>query len=1365
MTITCSTSARSYLYDDLVPQLLSLQQLQFIDCKFHDIPKDAFRGLSQLEIMVIDRANLLGHIDPQFAAHLPRLMRLHIINSRVTFLPPLCASQNLKTLNVSFNNIADLDHAGINCPSRPLSMLEILDFGFNRISAMPTWLGDSMPTLISLSSDHNSVSEVDDTLCRKLPSLRFLDLSFNKLHAPARVRLSNCTQLRILGLRSNPMGSLPAGVLGGMPHVQNLYLPDMGLTDSVWDKLFRLQHLEVLELQENALTTVQPAVLRDLPNLQRLNISGNVIRALPTKSFSNLFRLEVLDLSSNGLAYLPLMIFSSLTSLRELYLRNNSIDDVDITSFSGLRSLRTLDFSNNLIRFIPEQALSTLGSLTVLDLSGNRLRALSDSAFVRMVSLDRVRLARNGLTSIPSMSGLLSLAEVDLGNNNLTSLPDTMFTGLVNLTKVVLKNNGLRSLPMKTFQDCRNLKYLDLSGNKLVSLSPTNFYNVGNLEYLDLSENEIAALGTALHQLRIRTLLLRGNQLQKLYRNDVSSTMEVLDLSHNQISYIFPFAFNVAVANLRIVNLTFNELTTISSNPMEISITQIYSPPVFYLRGNPVRCDCELGWLKDWSLGRIPGNVEPLPQFGDLDQLQCYTTFVGSNRTAGDLTLINAHREEFLCPYSRKCAPECVCCGFDSCHCNSVCPTGCTCFIGDSRLLLNRVSCANANLDFLPAGVPEKATELYLDGNNFGVLNSLAFIGQGQVTLLRLNNSDIHHLENLTFRGMLSLRELHLENNAISLLYKNIFMDLENLEELYLQDNELSFVEEGSFAAMKKLHTLNLERNLLITISLNDFSGISSLTSLRLKDNLWMCGPNFTCALMQFVANSSVVKDLKSILCYDLDGNSSPKAVGAMVYGKAAGGLEESIKVNGTPVLSLPLHQCGVDSNLTDLFFNATQPSTHNMAAFPPHQLPLLIAVSVASVLVISTLILIYVNRHLLEVWCFTKFGWRLHKMTPRRGSPRARNGEGGAIVADEETDRPYDAFVSYSSLDEDFVVQELAPRLENGHKRFRLCLHYRDFPVGASIAETIVRSVESSKRTILLVSNNFLDSEWCKFEFQTAHQQVLSEKRNRVILILMPDLDDQKLDNTLKLYTRTRTYLRIDDPWFWEKLFFAMPDKKVEKFERLPSTRDLEYVARFGRSPSKTPCCLHGPASTPSSVRAGELSRNGNTPLRAGGIDPRIDAMLREDAQWDAMLRGNGHVNTALAGDALLTLVRGGDSYEVPVASNATYEGVNESLSVGSSLYNGGSFGQGSGHYEEVLPIGSHYVMQQHVNDNCSACMMHAHSRLPPPLPPIPVTGLLSQEEVRNSPRHLPSSAVASVGGSGSASGSFTSSRDENWV
>ena len=759
--------------------------------------------------------------------------------------------------------------------------------------------------------------------------------------------------------------------------------------------------------------------------------------------------------------------------------------------------------------------------------------------------------------------------------------------------------------------------------------------------------------------MKLRTLLLSHNHLQKLYRGEVSSTLEVLDLSHNRISHISPFTFAAAVS-VRLVNLTFNDLTSLAANTMEISFSQAqYSQPVFLLRGNPLRCDCDLGWLKDWSLDRIPSSVVPLPDFGDLDDLLCHSTFVGSNRTSA-VSLSAAKREEFLCSYSRKCGERCVCCGFDMCYCNSVCPRQCTCFIGDSRLAVNRIDCANADLDFMPEGIPEAATEILLDGNNLGTLQAMSFLGHGLTTVLRLNNSDIHFIENNTFRGMKSLKELFLNDNFLSVVYVAIFKDLENVEVLHLQDNEIRYVEDGAFAAMKNLRVLNLERNVLVSLSFSDFPA-ASLDSLSLRGNPWTCSPNFTCSLFQFLANSSAVKDLKRLLCYDLD---------------VAVPLDARIG-NGTPVLSLSLDQCG-DNNVTELTsLNATLPSTRSASA-TQQQLPVLIAVSVLFVLGLAVVVAVYVHRHLLAVLCFTKFGWRVFKMAPGGGR--------------EDEDRPYDAFVSYSSLDEDFVVRELAPRLENGYKRFKLCLHYRDFPVGASIAETIVKSVESSKRTIMLLSNNFLASEWCKFEFQTAHQQVLTERKNRVLLVLLQDLDESKLDQTLRLYMRTRTYLKYDDPWFWEKLLFAMPDRKEEKFERLPSTRDLEYVARFGRSPTKSP------ASTPAA-------------------NPR-----------------NGHVNTVAD-------LMPADVYEVPVGS-ATYERVNESMSIGSSLYNGGSLGAGSGHYEEVTPRA--FVMRP-MAGQC-ACQ----NTLPPPLPPLPRMGFVPHEELKNSPRHSSKEAL---------------SKEENWV
>jgi hypothetical protein len=149
------------------------------------------------------------------------------------------------------------------------------------------------------------------------------------------------------------------------------------------------------------------------------------------------------------------------------------------------------------------------------------------------------------------------------------------------------------------------------------------------------------------------------------------------------------------------------------------------------------------------------------------------------------------------------------------------------------------------------------------------------------------------------------------------------------------------------------------------------------------------------------------------------------------------------------------------------------------------------------------------------------------------------------AFEEEQDRDRLFDAYVSYSVKDDAFVSQVLAPGLEQGNPTYRLCLHYRDFNMSAYVADTIVEAVESSRRTIVVLSKNFLHSEWCRFEFKSALHEVLKDRRRRLVIIVLGELPQRDLDPDLRLYLKTNTCIEWGDRLFWQKLKFAMPDVK----------------------------------------------------------------------------------------------------------------------------------------------------------------------------------------------------------------------------
>ena len=83
-----------------------------------------------------------------------------------------------------------------------------------------------------------------------------------------------------------------------------------------------------------------------------------------------------------------------------------------------------------------------------------------------------------------------------------------------------------------------------------------------------------------------------------------------------------------------------------------------------------------------------------------------------------------------------------------------------------------------------------------------------------------------------------------------------------------------------------------------------------------------------------------------------------------------------------------------------------------------------------------------------------------------------------------------YSAFISCDHRDAKyFVYRKLLPNLENPETKLQFCIAQRNFLVGATILDNIMRAINKSRKVIFIVSQYFLASKWCQEELMIAHQ------------------------------------------------------------------------------------------------------------------------------------------------------------------------------------------------------------------------------------------------------------------------------------
>ncbi|XP_038829246.1 toll-like receptor 13 [Salvelinus namaycush] len=145
------------------------------------------------------------------------------------------------------------------------------------------------------------------------------------------------------------------------------------------------------------------------------------------------------------------------------------------------------------------------------------------------------------------------------------------------------------------------------------------------------------------------------------------------------------------------------------------------------------------------------------------------------------------------------------------------------------------------------------------------------------------------------------------------------------------------------------------------------------------------------------------------------------------------------------------------------------------------------------------------------------------------------------------QTPDQYDAFVSYNTHDESWVVRELLPELE-GEQGWKLCLHHRDFQPGKPIIENITDAIYRSRKTICVITHRYLESEWCSREIQVASFRLFDEQKDVLILVFLEEIPDHQLSpyHRMRRLVKRRTYLSWprageDTRVFWQKLQVAL--------------------------------------------------------------------------------------------------------------------------------------------------------------------------------------------------------------------------------
>ncbi|XP_071663877.1 toll-like receptor 2 type-2 [Patagioenas fasciata] len=732
----------------------------------------------------------------------------------------------------------------------------------------------------------------------------------------------------------------------------------------------------------------------------------------------------------------------------------------------------------------------------------------------------------------PGLTGKITM--LNLAYNKIKHIRSQDLQQAVNLRTLLLQSNKISSIDEDSFHSLGKLELLDLSNNSLVHLSPAWFGHLFSLQHLHLQGSSYRDLGEIppFSSLRNLSSLHLGNPWFSTIKQGNFEGIELLDelwVDSGNLSQYEPGSLksikkiNHMIINIRSINVfsaivrdllysvTWLEVRKIAfSVPAEMQLLRVMSSSF----ANKISFKQAL--LTDATMPEIASILEDMPKLVEVELTDC--RFLGTGRwemqiqanqsqTLRVLTIEKLSIEEFYLFTDLRDVESLL-------------------------SLLTKITVQNTKVFLVPCSLSKHLQSLeYLDlsANLLGdqsLEHSACPGGWPSLQTLNLSQNSLSDLE-MTSKSLTHLRKLILldisQNNfgeipnvcewPKSLRYLNLSstqipklttcvpptlevldVSANNLEGFGLQ---LPFLKElyltknqlktlPGAAPVPNLVALSVRRNKLNSFSREEFESFKKMELLDASGNNFIC----SCEFLSFIHYEARIAQVlvgwpDQYVC------DSPLAVRGVQVGDVHRSLMEC-------------HRSLMVSLICVLMF-------------------------------LVVLILVAVGYKFHAVWYLRMtWAWLQAKRKPKRAPPK---------------DICYDAFVSYSENDSDWVENIMVRELEQACPPFRLCLHKRDFVPGKWIVDNIIDSIEKSHKTLFVLSEHFVQSEWCKYELDFSHFRLFDENNDAAILVLLEPIQSEAIPKRfckLRKIMNTKTYLEWpleekQQEMFWFNLKIAL--------------------------------------------------------------------------------------------------------------------------------------------------------------------------------------------------------------------------------